>query len=116
MKRLKRSLVIVGALLAGACGGSSSEASSQQLAQSQAAIRAAGEVGAGSNPQASLHLKMAKDRMLKAEALDKKGEHESARALMDEARVDAELALSLTREQQAAERADQAKQQAESIQ
>jgi hypothetical protein len=115
MKSMKRLLLIAGALVAGACGGAS-EAPTQQMAQSQAAIRAASEVGADSNPQAALHLKMAKDRYTRAEALDKKGDHESAAALLDEARVDAELALSLTREQQAAERADQAKQQTQSIQ
>jgi hypothetical protein len=115
MKSVKRMFVIIGALLAGACG-SSGEASTQALAQSEAAVRAATEVGAESQPQASLHLKMAKDRMRKAEELNKKGEYDSANALLDEARVDAELALSLTREHQAAERADEAKQQAESVQ
>jgi hypothetical protein len=59
---------------------------------------------------------MAKDRMREAEKLNGKGDYDSATALIDEARVDAELALSLTREQQAAESADAAKKQAESIQ
>jgi heterodisulfide reductase subunit A-like polyferredoxin len=115
MKCMKRLLLIAGVLLSGACAGTS-EVPSQQLAQSQAAIRAATEVGADSNPQASLHLKMAKDRMTQAEALDKKGEYAAAGALLDEARVDAELALSLTREQQATQHAEQAQQQTQSIQ
>src|SRR3954447_15047348 len=109
MKCLRQLPLALGVLLASACG--SSEVPSEQLAKSEAAVRAASEVGADSTPQAALHLKMAKDRLATAKSLNAKGDHDSASALLDEARVDAELALSLTREQQAAQRAEQAKQQ-----
>jgi len=115
MKCLKRLQLMFGVLLAGACGGAN-DAPTQQIAESQAAIRAATEVGADSEPQAALHLKMAKDRMNRAEALNAKGDYAEASALVDEARADAELALSLTREQSAKQRAEQAEKQTQSIQ
>src|SRR6476661_6875222 len=77
------------------CG--SSDVPAKQLAESEAAIRAASEVGAQDNPQAALHLKLARDRYEQAQALSKDGEQESAKTLLEKAEVDAELALSLTR-------------------
>jgi hypothetical protein len=95
------------ALTFAACG--SSEVPAKQLAESESAIRAASEVGAEDNPQASLHLKLAKDRYAQAEAAAKDGEQETAKQLLEKAEADAELALALTRQEQASAKAQQAK-------
>jgi hypothetical protein len=89
------------------CG--SSEVPAKQLAESESAIRAASEVGAKDNPQAALHLKLARDRYDQAQSASKEGEQESARVLLEKAEVDAELALALTRKEQASAKAEQAK-------
>ena len=86
-------------LLAAACGGS--QVPAQQMAKSQASIRAAREVGAENEPQAALHLKMAQDREARAEKKSRQGDNDAAKALFEEAQVDAEFALALARKQQA---------------
>ena len=101
------------ALAAAACG--SSDMPSKQLADSQAAVRAASEVGAEQNPQAALHLKMARDQISKAQALSREGEYDAAKQLLSQAEVDAELALTMTREQQARADEEQAQHQLESM-
>jgi hypothetical protein len=101
-------------LLAAACGGSPVPA--QQMAKSQAAIRAAGEVGAENEPQAALHLKMAKDREARAEQQSRQGDNQAAKALFEEAQVDAEFALALARKQEAESERDQAQHQLEGLQ
>jgi len=95
------------AFTAGACG--SSEVPAKQLAESESAIRAASEVGAEGDPQAALHLKVAKDHYAEAQAASKDGEQETARRLLEKAEADAELALALTRKEQASAKAAQAK-------
>jgi len=89
------------------CG--SSDVPAKQLAESEAAIRAASEVGAKDNPQAALHLKLARDRYDQAQTASKEGEQETARLLLEKAEADAELALALTRKDQVAAKAEQAK-------
>lgn len=113
MTAITRFALPLGIALTAACGGS--EMPAKQLAESQAAVRAATEVGAADNPQASLHLKMARDQIGKAEALNREGEYDAAKQLLMQAEVDAELALTLTREQQARADEQQAEQQLESL-
>jgi hypothetical protein len=103
----------LGVVLAAACG--SSEVPAKQLAESQSAVRAASEVGADHNPQAALHLKMARDQIAKAQALSREGEQEAAEQLLKQAEADAELALALTRAEQAQTGAERAEQQLESL-
>lgn len=114
MTILRHGTIVCAVMLAAACG--SNQVPAQQMAQSQSAIRAASEVGAENHPQASLHLKMAKDREARAEKLSREGDYESAKALLEESQVDAELALALTRKQQAETSSDQAKRQLETAQ
>jgi hypothetical protein len=97
------------AFTAAACG--SSEVPAKQMAKSESAIRAASEIGAQNNPQASLHLKMAKDSYTQAQAASKDGEQETAERLLEKAEADAELALALTRKEQSAAKAEQAKEE-----
>lgn len=93
-----------------ACAGS--DVPAKQLADAEASIRAAHEVGADSSPDAALQLKLANDRLERAQALTKEGENEEAAKLLEEARVDAELAVLLARKEDAQARALQAQQQA----
>jgi hypothetical protein len=89
------------------CGGG--DVPAKQMAETEAAIRASSEMGAESNPQASLHLKLAKDRYEQAQALSKDGEQEAASLALQKAEIDAELALALTRKEQANAKAEEAK-------
>lgn len=74
--------------------GSSPEAINKE--ESTSAIRAAQEVGATGVPSASLYLQLAKEGLVKAEALEKKGEKEQAESMLRRAKVDAELAIVLS--------------------
>jgi hypothetical protein len=93
-----------------ACAGS--EVPAKQLAEAQASIRAASEVGAEHSPDAALQLKMANDRLTRAQQLTAEGENEDAAKLLEEAEADAELALLLARKEDAQKRALQAQEKA----
>jgi hypothetical protein len=84
------------------------------MAESEAAVRAATELGAKGTPAAAEHLQMAKDRMEKADALSQKGDNAAAKRLLEEAKADAELAVLLTREQQAETNAQSAQHERDS--
>lgn len=98
-------------LLALGCGGS--EVPTKALAETQASIRAAHEVGAHDTPKAALQLKIAQDGLGRAQKLNEDGEGEQARAVLEEARLDAELAVLLARQEQIQARAMQAKRRAD---
>jgi len=76
-------------------------------APTRAAISAADAVGADEQPRAALHLKLARDQLVEAQALAQRGKSEEASLALDCARTDAELALMVAREAQA--RADAAR-------
>lgn len=84
------------------CGGAPPPTA--RLASSEAAIRAAQEVGAQNEPKAALHLRLAQEQRDKAQALVKDGRNEDAERLLMRAEADAELAVALARE--ASTRAD----------
>ena len=75
----------------------SQQVAAKDLADSEAAVRAATELGAKGTPQAALHLQLAKDRLESAKRYNEKGEGATAKLLLDEAKADAELAVVLTR-------------------
>lgn len=79
------------------CGGSP-PVPADQVTQTEAAIRAASEVGAPSVPKAALHLKMAQDQLQTAKGLMAEQQNDEARLVLDRARVDAELAIALSKE------------------
>jgi hypothetical protein len=111
MQWVKRSTWAAGLTLGAlACAGS--EVPAKQLADAEASIRAAREVGAEQTPDAALQLKMANDRLQRAQSLSAEGENESAAKLLEEAEADAELALLLARKEDAQARALQAEQRA----
>jgi len=84
------------ALLAAACA--TYPAPTQHMADATAAARGAQEIGAGSNPQAQLHLQMAQEELASAQKLMNAGDNHRADTMLARAQADADLALQLTKE------------------
>jgi hypothetical protein len=82
-----------------ACGGSSLPPA--KVADTQSSISAAAAVGADQNPQAALHLKMARDQLKQAQDLLADGKDDQAKLVLERANADAEVALMITREAEA---------------
>jgi hypothetical protein len=93
------------AVLAG-CGGS--QLNQTKLNQAQQAVTAAEAVGAPENPKAELHLQFARDEMAAAKRLAKEGEGDDSALLLDRAKADAELALTLAKTDQEQKKAREA--------
>jgi hypothetical protein len=96
MRRMRYGVLIMLSLLWIGCGGSPPPHAA--LNSTQAAIRAANEVGTDESPRAALHLKYARDQYALAQQLVEKEENERAAMLLRRAEADADLALSLSRE------------------
>jgi len=88
----------VGSIAVGLVACASTPAPHERAASSEASIRAANEVGAAQVPQAALHLKLAQEQLEKAKAQMKNGDNNDAAYTLLRAQADAELALSLARE------------------
>lgn len=86
-----------------------------RFADTQAAISAADAVGAEREPQAALHLKMARDGLAKAKALAADGDEDEAELALSRAAVDAEAALMVTREAEARREAQKAAEDVRSL-
>jgi Domain of unknown function (DUF4398) len=69
----------------------------ERLGASQAAVRAATEVGAENNPQASLYLRLAQEELEQGKQLVAAGDNEKAAVAFRRSSADAELALALAR-------------------
>jgi hypothetical protein len=85
----------------------------QQMADVQSANRSATELGAQKNPRAELHLKLAEEQLDFAKKAVADGENERATSLLMRAKADAELAVALTREDNANTQAENAVDQAD---
>lgn len=96
-------ILVIGALatLLGMAGCASNPVPPARVTDTQASISAADAVGAANNPRAALHLKLAREQLAQGEKLLRDGDDEEARLVIDRARMDAELALALTRSEQA---------------
>jgi len=79
-------------------GCSSSSLPPAKVVETQSSISAAAAVGAEQNPQAALHLKMARDQLSEAQSLIDSGKNDAARLVLERANADAEVALMITRE------------------
>lgn len=101
-------------MLVVACGGSSLPPA--KVADTQSSISAAAAVGADQNPQAALHLKMARDQLSQAQALNNDGKGDEARLVLERATADAEVALMITREAQASANAQKAQAEVRGLQ
>jgi hypothetical protein len=73
------------------------EAPAAQLAESQAAIRAAEELGAARIPEAATYLGFARQQVQQAQLLIHEGRHDAAELQLRQAAVDAQLAFALAR-------------------
>jgi hypothetical protein len=105
MKTITTLIALASAL---GCGGAAMP--SAKLTNAQSEVRAAEAVGAAKDPQAALHLKLARDEVKRAEKFIEQGDNEEAELVIDGARVNAELALTLARAAQAkAEAAEETK-------
>ena len=101
----------------GALGGCASSAVPHQtMAASEGSIRAAEEVGAGKVPSAALHLQLAKEQTEKAQKLIGGGDNERAKYVLMRAQADAELAITLSKEDAARTDAEQAMAQVRALQ
>jgi hypothetical protein len=76
-------------------------APTQHLADEQSAERSAVELGAGRLPNAQLHLQLAHEQAESAKGEIRDGNNERADRLLARASSDAELAIALTREENA---------------
>lgn len=106
---------ITALLVAGMVGCGGAAVPHDKLASAQASIRAAEEIGAKNQPQAELHLKLARDQVAHARALIADDENERARLVLMRAEADAELALSLAKEASLQNEARQAVEQVRMI-
>lgn len=101
----KQSIVVVFSFLV-ACAS----APTAQLGESEAAYRAAQEVGAAKQPDAAYHLKLAEDQIAAAKPkMDgNRKDKRAARDLLEQAELDAEVAISNAKTAEAKARAEQA--------
>src|ERR1700677_1340095 len=74
----------------------------QRMADAESAHRSAIELGAGAQPAAQLHLKLAEEQMTQAKAKINDGDNKTADSLLIRSKADSELALALAKEQNAA--------------
>lgn len=86
--------------IGGAVGCGRAAVPTEKLADSRSAIRAAEEVGADRYTDASIHLKLAKDRLSIAERLIREGDADRAAWYLSESQADADLALAMARNQE----------------
>lgn len=102
------------ALCAAACGGAA--VPQQELTSAKAAVAGAEVGGAAENPKAALHLQLAKQQIGEAEKLIEEGDNEEAARVITRAQADADLALSLAKENKAKVEAQAAKEQLDRLQ
>jgi hypothetical protein len=81
-----------------------------QLGESEAAYRAAQEVGAANQPDAAYHLELAQDQIATAKPLmeGNRKDKRAARDLLEQAELDAEVAITNAKTAQAKSRAKEA--------
>lgn len=83
------------------------------LAHSRASIQTAEAIGAAEDPQAAVHLRLAKLQLTEAMDLIERGDSERAAWVLRRATTDADLASALARENSTRAEAQQAAEQAE---
>lgn len=81
-----------------------------RVVETQSEIKAAETVGASQHPKAALHLKLAREGLAAADELARDGDEEAANLALQRAKVDAQLAVALVQEQEAAQKAHTAQQ------
>lgn len=102
------------ALASGGCGGAPPPTRDQT--EAVASLRAAEAVGAEQQPQAALHLELAREQLRTAELLIDQGKMNEASGVLMRAKADADLAIALANESRAREQAEQTRGTIESLQ
>lgn len=117
MSRAHASLALVmsAAMSAIAVGCGGAAAPNARVASTAGAITAAEEIGATTDPQAALHLRLAREQRQRAVELIERGDNADASWWLARAQADAELAISLAREAQTRAAAEQALSQIEDL-
>jgi Domain of unknown function (DUF4398) len=105
MTIIKMGMAVAVMALGFGCGASTLP--TDQLASTEASVRAAQELGATNVPNAELHLRLANEQLAEARKRASNGDDKEATRLLQRARADAELAVSLAREEQARKDYDQ---------
>lgn len=88
----------------------------ERMAEAMATMRGAEEVGANSNPQGQLHLRLAQEELANARSYLDNGDNKRADFILVRAKADADLALAEAREAKAVSDAQAAEQQVNSLQ
>jgi hypothetical protein len=70
----------------------------EQLASTEASVRAAQELGAQNVPKAELHLRLAKEEVAQAHKFAESGDEDLGKMQLERAKADAELAVALSRQ------------------
>lgn len=94
-------------IAAAAAGCATTPIPADKLSRSQSAITAAEEMNAAAEPQAALHLKLAKQQLAQAKKLMIDGENDKASMILLRAESDGEAALNLARAKSAQTEAQQ---------
>lgn len=103
-------------LLLASCSQGVSPAVTRQTAETSAAVARAEAGGAENEPQAALHLKLAREGIAQAGRFIAAGDGDDAQRALERADLDAELAVALTRESRLESRARQARAEIEQLQ
>lgn len=96
-----------------ACGSAPPPTRSQ--AEAQAVIRSAEAVGAEETPRSAYYLELARQHFDQAQRLITMGEMEDASGSLARAKADAELAISLSEQEEIRERAEESRERLETL-
>jgi len=98
MTSIKRAMVVVPVVLAAAIAGcASTPIPADKYSNAKAAIKSSEELGADQDPQAALHLKLAREQLAQAKECMKNGDNDSAKMVLDRAEADGEASLNIAR-------------------
>ena len=103
MWRIAAGVVLIGGLVG--CAGPGAQVASREMVVTKAAIGAAEEAGAGEGERASLHLRVARERLYQARKMMEVGDDKEAAEVLRQAREDANRSLALAQEEQREESA-----------
>jgi hypothetical protein len=98
MRTTVKTMMPIGALcLITIAGCASAPIPADKYARSQASVKAAEELNAANEPQAALHLKLAKQQLEQGKKLMKDGDNKNAALVLLRAESDGEAALNIAR-------------------
>lgn len=97
-----------------ACG--TTQIPSAKLVEAKADVRAARAVRADENPQAAMYLRLAQDKIDRAEGLIMDENYPAASSMLERAEADAELATAIAQEEAVRQRAEQAQERLRTLQ